>query len=937
MYESPSIGKSESSDILGETQRTEDAVNELRRKSFSNPVATNIKRHKITNISDNEEVLKGKLYENIEPSAKKIKIQIKVNKGFTSKNNSKEQRKQVMFNSKQKQLEKQATKSDVEKRDDVKKRVQKHRAKMTQEKLEEKRRKDRERYANKKKTGMLKNISDLAPKKQKQKRKDWKINSARYRRKIRLQKQNDRFLQENSPPTTDDEQSEDQPVSNNVIPNVDYVDGSKEKPREEQIIEINVNRKKTAGRRRVRKDRASCYRKLKEAERQIIKLRRSLERYKKQISRQKLKSKQKFNKITDCDSPETRINKLTSDINVLPKNIKRRLVFGEVLADQLSENAKSLQLQKDREAFHKVISGRVLKRYKLVGYAKNIISYKMHRKRIYHTNLSQSERKKRNSIMIKKIVQSIQDFMEKDENSRMCPGKKDFVVKHKIKKQKRIMLDSFKNLHKKYLASKESFKISLATFWRNRPFWVVVPKLSDRDTCGCIKHSNMHLLTMSLYNAKLINTKQPDYLIKDLVCSEKEINCMLRKCTKCKHRTLTLKTDDMRKKYGKISFKQWESTSENRAIKGESKKIKRTIKSEKHTTVEEIMKLLNNRMRDYMKHVFFMRHQQREMQKIKNNVQNDEIIIQIDFSENYIAKCEEEIQSMHFGASKKQISLHTGLYYYRQLDDSVVKNQCFCSVSDNLDHQSHAVWAHLDGILLELSKKFPDTTRLVFFSDGPTSQYKNRNNCHFLITNVPKYFKKLQELSWNFSESGHGKGPMDGVGGSLKRKADRLVLQGADITCAREFCTKLMGSTIKVWEVPSKEIEQMKKKLPRHIPPVPNIMATHQLTWTNKTPTKLFLRSLSCFTCKFDDLCVHYTLNPPSVSLVLKKKGILFKNQPNDFSINFNGLSALTFTLETYSKSTCKQQTPPGMEEQVLSVDTGDSIQRTLRKDNSIL
>lgn len=29
-------------------------------------------------------------------------------------------------------------------------------------------------------------------------------------------------------------------------------------------------------------------------------------------------------------------------------------------------------------------------------------------------------------------------------------------------------------------------------------------------------------------------------------------------------------------------------------------------------------------------------------------------------------------------------------------------------------------------------------------------------------------FKNLKHFSWNFSEQGHGKGAMDGVGGSLK-------------------------------------------------------------------------------------------------------------------------------------------------------------------------
>lgn len=38
------------------------------------------------------------------------------------------------------------------------------------------------------------------------------------------------------------------------------------------------------------------------------------------------------------------------------------------------------------------------------------------------------------------------------------------------------------------------------------------------------------------------------------------------------------------------------------------------------------------------------------LQKHRSNIKVNKILIQIDFSENYVAKFETEIQSMHFGA-----------------------------------------------------------------------------------------------------------------------------------------------------------------------------------------------------------------------------------------------------------------------------------------------
>lgn len=40
----------------------------------------------------------------------------------------------------------------------------------------------------------------------------------------------------------------------------------------------------------------------------------------------------------------------------------------------------------------------------------------------------------------------------------------------------------------------------------------------------------------------------------------------------------------------------------------------------------------------------------------------NEVMVHVDFAENYDCKLNREIQSMHFGASKRQITLHTGIY-----------------------------------------------------------------------------------------------------------------------------------------------------------------------------------------------------------------------------------------------------------------------------------
>ena len=71
---------------------------------------------------------------------------------------------------------------------------------------------------------------------------------------------------------------------------------------------------------------------------------------------------------------------------------------------------------------------------------------------------------------------------------------------------------------------------------------------------------------------------------------------------------------------------------------------------------------------------------------------SNECLLHIDFSENYCTKVHREIQSVHFGASEQQVSLHTEVLYIAHDD----KPQIFCSMSDSLQHGPTAIWAHFN-------------------------------------------------------------------------------------------------------------------------------------------------------------------------------------------------------------------------------------------------
>ncbi|KAF2903914.1 hypothetical protein ILUMI_02262 [Ignelater luminosus] len=324
---------------------------------------------------------------------------------------------------------------------------------------------------------------------------------------------------------------------------------------------------------------------------------------------------------------------------------------------------------------------------------------------------------------------------------------------------------------------------------------------------------------------KDLTVRSTDQIIKNTACNPSNNQCMLGACrNKCdnKERLIAVIQYDKINMDDEINFQQWATIKEERLL----------------------INLLHSKLIDYKKHVIVMLHQLKELQTKKQTIEDDELILHIDFAKNYVAKYSTEIQSMHFGASKTQLSLHTGVYHTH------FSKKPFCSVSDTLDHQAHAIWAHLNELLKQLSSKMPNMRSINFFSDGPTSQYRNRSNIFYLLETIPSIFSSIEQMSWNYSESGHGKGPMDGVGGSLKRSADRMVLGGVDITCAADFVTRLKDtSSVKMWEVMENDILNFKQMLPNRVPSIPRIMSIHQI------------RELSCFYCDFGARCSHQKIH----------------------------------------------------------------------------
>lgn len=114
-------------------------------------------------------------------------------------------------------------------------------------------------------------------------------------------------------------------------------------------------------------------------------------------------------------------------------------------------------------------------------------------------------------------------------------------------------------------------------------------------------------------------------------------------------------------------------------------------------------------------------------------------------------------------------------------------------------------------------------------------------------------FQTLQ-LPWNYLEAGHGKDVPDGIGGTVKRTADRLVTQGNDLSTFPQLFGMLKANlrSIELSTVTDADIDLIKKKInDRMILPFKGTMKVHQAIHVSikGKPRTLFLKSMSCFKC----------------------------------------------------------------------------------------
>lgn len=241
-------------------------------------------------------------------------------------------------------------------------------------------------------------------------------------------------------------------------------------------------------------------------------------------------------------------------------------------------------------------------------------------------------------------------------NSRIIPGQKKIVSvktdENRCLMQKRLLLLDLRGLYDKYKESHPEFSVSFSKFTQLRPkHCILAGRSGTNSVCVCTIHQNVKLM-LDVIDIKQL-TQNSENLISDykgclqeITCTNRGVNdgenrnanCFLDECEKCPgiaSFSQLLQQLLERKNFNNVQFSTWIATD------------RVTLQTQILTTTDFVEELCN-KLLVLKPHSFISKQQSQYFQFKKNNLDEDEVLIVLDFNENYKYIIQDASQAFHF-------------------------------------------------------------------------------------------------------------------------------------------------------------------------------------------------------------------------------------------------------------------------------------------------
>lgn len=123
--------------------------------------------------------------------------------------------------------------------------------------------------------------------------------------------------------------------------------------------------------------------------------------------------------------------------------------------------------------------------------------------------------------------------------------------------------------------------------------------------------------------------------------------------------------------------------------------------------IEDFVPDFCDQIKDLIPHDFIAKQKADYLKKLKENHPDNELIAILDFSENYAAVVQDEIQSHHF--MRKQATVHPVCLYYKK--NGVKEIQSIIVIAESLEHNIISVYMFIQSVVSMVKSNLPTLTK----------------------------------------------------------------------------------------------------------------------------------------------------------------------------------------------------------------------------------
>ena len=570
--------------------------------------------------------------------------------------------------------------------------------------------------------------------------------------------------------------------------------------------------------------------------------------------------------------------------NLITEKKKKKIEFAERVIDEVSKNISESKSpgnsSKERKVGKHVLLKTAVKAigkdFQLGCKSLGLTKKKVHNIRHDETNWwKPNPRKRRRDRISENVKQKIKDFYLSAEISRIVPNKKEVIClktqEEKQYVQKQVMVMTSADAFHQYKRQYPEDKVGFSSFKKLKPAQVRRVSETSRKSCLCNICCNVALKADALKHFIKEIGQQIDVdkktLSENTLC-EKGIDgkyhpkCLSRQCCECGtvllRRYLRSAEDKSKKDKLEIHWYKWDTITVDRDD-GSKKKIKSCVA--KTTTFSEFLTDLEKEINDYPSHKFRASWQQSQMSECLKTLDKSQLMMIMDFSENYKCSFQNEIQSAYF--EQNLVTIHPCMCYYKKTlnDEEYLYKHSVIGISNDLKHDSSLVKVFEDKAVEKVEEQQKITT-VTEWTDGCAAQYKSRIAFAYLS-------KRDRIYTRNYFETSHGKNVCDGLGAIVKNSLYRAMLTGKIIANAEDVynhCFNCLTHGVKINEkekiVTIREFVYLaKESISRNVPMAATITGTRKLHAIQNTGEDMIVKSknLSCYChgCRTADKCLN--------------------------------------------------------------------------------